>query len=418
MQRPSGLRVALAVEGTRGDVHPLLALGESLRAAGHHPILCGPLDAAPAAALRGLAFRPVGLDVRAYLTRHASLMQSSAARVSRWADRHFREQLPRHFRDLLAATEDADLLVSTGTLLAAPSIAEARGLPYRFVLYCPALLASAEHAPASLPLGGLPRAANRLLWRALRALLGARLSGPLARERARLGLPPVRDVYRHLLGDAPVLAADAALAPCPPEWSALLQIPALDPFREGPLPEKLEAFLRAGEAPVYVGFGSATDPDARATSELQLGAAADAGVRLVLSRGWAGLGDLALPEQALSIGDVPHASLFPRVAAVVHHGGAGTTTSAARAGVPQIVVPHLLDQFYWGERVHRLGLGPAPIPRRRLTRAGLALALLSLRDNEWLASRAARLGESLRDALRRQEPPAAAVLRGLAPEAA
>lgn len=414
MREPARLRVALAVEGTRGDVYPLLALAESIRALGHHPIVCGPIDAASAAAERGLAFRPVGLDVRAYLTEHASLMRASAAQVARWADQHFREQLPRHFRDLLEATEDADLLVSTGTLLAAHSIAEYRRIPYRFVAYCPALLESAEHPPATLPLRALPPTLNRILWRAMRALMQVRLSGPLARERARLGLPPVRDVYRHALGDLPVLAADAALAPCPPEWSALPQIPALDAFREDPLPEKLEAFLRAGEPPVYLGFGSATDPDPRGTSELLLGAAADAGLRVLLSSGWAGLGALPLPEQALSIDDVSHASLFPRVAAVVHHGGAGTTTTAARAGVPQIVVPHLLDQFYWGERVRCLGLGPAPIPRRRLTREALALALRSLRDNEWLASRAAELGEVLRAALRRREPPALAVIQGLA----
>jgi vancomycin aglycone glucosyltransferase len=413
MRAPAGLRVALAVEGTRGDVHPLLALAESLREEGHRPVVCGPLDAAPAAAERGLAFRPVGLDVRAYLTRHASLMHSRAASVSRWAARHLREQLPRHFRDLLAASEGADLLIATGTLLAAHSVAEHHRIPFRFVAYCPALLESGAHAPAALPAPALPRIANRWLWRTTRGVMWASLAGPLSRERARLGLPPVRDVYRHALGDSPLLAADAALAPRPPEWSSLPQIPALDPFREGPLPEKLEAFLRAGEPPVYAGFGSATDPDPRRTSELLLGAAQDAGVRLLLSSGWAGLGDLPLPEQALAIGDVAHASLFPRVAAVVHHGGAGTTTSAARAGVPQVVVPHLLDQFYWARRVRDLGLGPDPIPRRRLTRAGLALALRALRDNEWLSARAAGLGEALRDALRRREPPARAALRGL-----
>jgi len=120
----------------------------------------------------------------------------------------------------------------------------------------------------------------------------------------------------------------------------------LHPFEPGPLPEKLEAFLDAGEPPVYVGFGSMTDPDPAAATRVVLEAVARAGVRAVLSRGWAGLGGVPLPSEVMEIGPVSHASLFARVAAVVHHGGAGTTTTAARAGAPQILVPHILDQFH------------------------------------------------------------------------
>jgi vancomycin aglycone glucosyltransferase len=172
-----------------------------------------------------------------------------------------------------------------------------------------------------------------------------------------------------------------------------------------PAPPKLEAFLEQGEPPVYIGFGSMTDPNPRITTRAVLAGVTDAGCRAVLSEGWAGLGGGGLPEHVMVVGSVPHASLFRRVAAVVHHGGAGTTTMAARAGVPQIVVPHVLDQYYWAERVSRLGVG----------------SLRALRDNELVSENAAALGERLRERIATREDPALAVLdlpQGATPRAA
>ena len=117
----------------------------------------------------------------------------------------------------------------------------------------------------------------------------------------------------------------------------------------------------------------------------------------MISRGWAGLAGDSLPENVFAVGGVSHAPLFPRVALVVHHGGAGTTTTAARAGVPQVVVPHVLDQFYWARRVSLLGLGPPPLPRSRLCAEGLAATLASTLDNDVLAERARALGARLRE---------------------
>ena len=228
----------------------------------------------------------------------------------------------------------------------------------------------------------------------------------------RLGLAPARDLYALLRGQAPAFAAEEllALAARGPVRRASSAVGCLHPFVEEPLPEKLEDFLRAGEPPVYVGFGSMTDPDPAASTRLVLDAVERAGVRAVLSAGWAGLGDAPLPESVMVVGSVSHAALFRRVAAVVHHGGAGTTTTAARAGAPQIVVPHVLDQFHWARRVARLGLGPPALPRRGLRAEQLAQAIA--RDARQRAARAsarAELGARLRDALRTRPHPADAL---------
>jgi vancomycin aglycone glucosyltransferase len=223
----------------------------------------------------------------------------------------------------------------------------------------------------------------------------------------------VRGALDHLLGDRVLLAAEPELAP--PPRAARIRVEAigcLHPFdADAELPGKLETFLAAGEPPVYVGFGSMTDPAPAATTRLVLEAVERAGVRAVLSQGWAGLGEGALPESVAVVGTVPHPALFRRCAAIVHHGGAGTTTTAARAGVPQIVAPHLLDQFYWGARVTDLGIGVSLRARRGLAAATLADAITALRDNDLVAERAAELGARLRDAMQGRDV-AAQVLGG------
>jgi vancomycin aglycone glucosyltransferase len=158
----------------------------------------------------------------------------------------------------------------------------------------------------------------------------------------------------------PWLAADPVLWPwektglCDPVVTGAWILPDTRP-----LPAELVAFLEAGEAPVYVGFGSMTVPTAKAAGQMALDAVRALGRRAVVGKGWA---DLALADDrgdCLAVADINQQALFKRVAAVVHHGGAGTTTAAARAGAPQAIVPQIVDQPYWAGRVAKLGIGVA-----------------------------------------------------------
>jgi UDP:flavonoid glycosyltransferase YjiC (YdhE family) len=173
------------------------------------------------------------------------------------------------------------------------------------------------------------------------------------------------------------------------------QVGYLLPKDETLLPPKLESFLQAGPPPVYLGFGSMVDPGPARTTRLLLEAIERAECRAILARGWAGLGDGPLPDSVFRAGPLPHANLFPRLAAVIHHGGAGTTTTAARSGIPQIVIPHFLDQYYWGHRTHLLGVSPPPLPRVKLSADRLAELISATLDNEFLANRARELAERL-----------------------
>lgn len=391
------MRIALVVDGTRGDVQPMLVLGAALGAGGHDVLLCGPPDFRSATEAGGIAFHPVGVDVREYLTANAHAIDGRAHTILRESVRYTRASARAQFETIPDATAGADCIIGAGVQLAGASAAELHGVPYRYVSYCPGILPSREHAPFTLPAQSLPEWANQAAWKATRGFFLAVVRPWVNAHRRALGLAPVKDVVEHLLTGQIIVAADRALAPLPADvpFSAR-QVPALLPDPGDPLPAKLEAFLAEGPPPVYFGFGSMTDADPARTTRALLDAIASTGARALVSRGWANLGGIALPEGVIEIDAVCHARLFPRVAAVVHHGGAGTTTTAARAGAPQIVIPHVLDQFYWGRRVQLLGLGPPPIPRKLLDASRLASALAATLDNEALAERAREIGERLR----------------------
>jgi len=395
----SDLRIALAAEGTRGDVYPMFALAEAFRRRGHDPVVCASPDFAPDAAARGIEYREIGHGVRPFLENHAHAVAHGGLELFRSIREYMDATLVRQFRDLPDATRGADLVIGAGVQGAAASCAELHRAVYRYVAYCPAVLASPDFAPAVFPFRPLPRWVNRVLWGALRWSFNAGMRRPVNAQRANLGLPPVRDIYAQLVSRRPVIACDRGLIELSPELERETDtIPCLHPVAPTPLPPKLETFLESGPAPVYLGFGSMTDPDPPATTRMLLDAIDRVGCRALISVGWAGLGQGPLPENVMSVGTCSHAALFPRVALVAHHGGAGTTTTAARAGTPQLLIPHLLDQYYWSQRVAQLGLGPAPIRRDRLTSGSLADALRAMLDNEWLTQRARESGARLRAA--------------------
>jgi UDP:flavonoid glycosyltransferase YjiC (YdhE family) len=391
------MRLALAAEGSRGDVQPMLGLASRLIERGHQAMVCAPPDLRRFVEERGLEFRPLGTDIHRFLAENADALHRGPVVATRLAKKRFGRILQEQFEALPGAAAEADMIIGAGVQFAGPSVAEARGIPYRLVAYCPVLFRSADYPPPVLPNQSLPRWVNRLAWRGFLGFNDRLLRGDLNRHRAALGLGPISDTYRYLVGERPLLAADAALAPAPDDVPVRVdQVGYLLPVDETLLPPKLESFLQAGPPPVYLGFGSMMDSDPAGTTRLLLDAVERTGCRAILARGWAGLGEGPLPDCVFGAGPLPHANLFPRLAAVVHHGGAGTTTTAARSGVPQIVMPHLLDQYYWGHRVNLLGVAPPPLPRMKLSASRLAELISATLDNELLADRARELAERLR----------------------
>jgi vancomycin aglycone glucosyltransferase len=367
------MRVLLSTIGSRGDVQPVVALASRLRECGEEVRVCAPPDFADWVEGLGIPFTPVGPLLRA-TAKPGSAVRPSPEQVRQAVAGTVAAQ----FAAVAEAAEGCDVVVAGGALqIAARSIAEHRGIGYVYAAYCPISLPSPHHAPPVYgTLGQRPSdgpADNRALWATDATHWNATWSDALNTHRADLGLAPVADVRGHVFTDRPWLAADPVLAPWPePSDLDVVQTGAWILPDERSLPADLEAFLDAGEPPVYFGFGSMKAPEDLAKTMVETARAL--GRRAVVSAGWA---DLELPDDGpdcTAVGEVNQQALFQRVAAVVHHGGAGTTTAATRAGAPQVVVPQMYDQHYFAQRVEHLGIGRAH-PAAPPTTDSLAAAL-------------------------------------------
>jgi vancomycin aglycone glucosyltransferase len=267
------------------------------------------------------------------------------------------------FETITAAAQGRDMILgATALQIAAPSIAEKLGIPYFFAAYCPAVLPSPHHAPPVLIMRGdkpAPAMADYSeLWIQDAKRWNDQWGDILNSHRTKLGLEPVSDVRGHILTDQPWLASDPTLGPWPDSVDeSVFQTGAWILKDERPLDPELEAFLDAGDPPVYFGFGSIRAP--RGVSSVMIQTARALGRRAILLRGWADLSLMDNEPDCIAIGEVNQQALFKRVAAVVHHGGAGTTHAATRAGAPQVLIPQHYDQHYWVERVQQLGIGTA-----------------------------------------------------------
>jgi UDP:flavonoid glycosyltransferase YjiC (YdhE family) len=187
--------------------------------------------------------------------------------------------------------------------------------------------------------------------------------------------------------------------PKPPDWWDNLHVTGYWILEDDPAYEPemaLVEFLRIEPKPVYIGFGSMVDHEKEETTSLILEALEISGSRAVLLGGWSELGAAELPETVISIDYVPHEWLFPRVAAVIHHGGAGTTAAGLRAGAPSVIVPFFADQFFWGWRVEDLGVGPGAVRREDLTAEKLAAAITQAVEDRSIRNNAVELGRLLR----------------------
>lgn len=364
------MRVLLSTGGTDGDSRPTLALASALQAAGHRVQVLADGAAAGLAARWDVPFEPLAGDIAAWMG-DGRRPDTQTRRVARMVRRHAGTWTRQH----LAHLPGADVVVSSSLALP-PALAagRARGVPVVGVSFQPVLPTSAFAHPLLGP-ARLPAALNRVAGELAVRSLFALYRGPVrAGVRAATGgsrLPRADDWPDLVLG-----AWSPLLAPAPEDWAPdLVRITGhWRPASAGdPLPDDLAAFLADGEPPVYVGFGSMRLPRPADTLRAVLGGLD--GRRAVLADGWSALGDAALPREVVRVGLVPHDRLFPRCAAVLHHGGAGTVHTAARAGVPQAVVPVLADQFFWARRLHVLGLAPAPLPLGRLTGARVRAAL-------------------------------------------
>lgn len=290
--------------------------------------------------------------------------------------RFLKRETIRQFETFPALFKGADLVLAASLSFAAASVCEKMGVPYRFVVFCPQVFPSVHHPCVFAKDHTGSRGWNWMTWQ-LDKLADRILFRPMINQCRRLiRLPPLhQSSLEHMLGSKPILAADNVLAPLPDDVAqSVTRVGNLRLARSSVLSAGIRRFLGEGAPPIYVGFGSMPHHHGQAVADMVLQAVRSLGQRLIFACGV----ERKVSEDCYFAADSDHPLLFPRLSAIVHHGGAGTTATASRSGVPQIVVPHILDQFYWARQVRRLGIGPTPIWRSRLNRRRLQERLFSV----------------------------------------
>jgi UDP:flavonoid glycosyltransferase YjiC (YdhE family) len=400
------VNIAVTAVGSRGDIQPYVALGRGLQRAGHRVRVLVDVAFADLVEAAGLDLVAVRADPRQALADDLRGIGANPVRIGKWITHHFRPMARDYSADVLAACRGMDAVLFSMLAFPAWHVAEALGIK-RLAAYLQPLTPTTAFAhvmappiPAWVPLR------NRLNWLSAHLISVAlfRLIRPIVDECRRdvLGLQPLPwRVYRSLdVATEPVLYGYSAhIQPKPADWGEWLHVTGywfLEADDTWQPPRALAEFLAEKPAPVYVGFGSMREHGADAATGLVTEALRRAGQRGILL-GAAGVSEPErLSETILATGAVPHDWLFPRCAAVVHHGGAGTTSAGLRAGVPAVTVPFFADQFFWGRRLNELGVGPAPIRRTRLTTERLAAAIRTVTGDGEVRRRAADLGARIR----------------------
>ncbi|MDR0245453.1 MAG: glycosyltransferase [Burkholderia sp.] len=388
------MKLVIATYGTEGDTRPLAALGRALQDAGHEVRLLADAATLGAAAALGVPSAPLSGDIRRAIAPDGALADAVRRRggfndTSKALAAIANANTAAWMREVADASDGCDaILVSGLASFVGLSVAEYRRVPAIGAGMIP-ITPTAGFASPFLPPGKVPRWLNRASHRFVNALLWQAFRQSTNAARASVcGLPP----RKHVWTDHPMLyGVSPALLSGPADWPPNVQACGqwrIDAHAWAPPPE-LSAFLEAGDPPVYIGFGSMAGFDRAAMVDALTHALA--GRRALFYPGWSGIDASMLPAHVRVIGDTPHDGLFPRVSMAIHHGGSGTTHSAARAGIPSVVVPFAGDQCFWANRLQRLGVADAPVAGRRVEAAALARAIAFAERGETKA-RATALG--------------------------
>ncbi len=407
------MRIGIQTWGSTGDVRPFVALAAALTRAGHQVhLVVTDIDQRD--------YRHYAEEYGFRITQVATPVIADAAQLHEIGRRCIEARTPAAqgriiYRETFLpvveamAVEAAQLVASNEILVGhfflhfLRAMAEKAGKPYVTVALAPFLLPSRLVYPSGAP--RLGAWFNPLWWTLAGMVINRLFLGDSNVWRARLDLPPKRDQLREIFlgADLDLIASSPQLFPAPADWPAsyrqcgFFDLP--EDSRGDPIPAEVANFIAASAAPLFITFGSLMPMDA-ATLKAHL-AIFTAALRLTGRRAivqlparWSG----ALPQSdhILMVRFISHRRVFPRCAMIVHHGGAGTTHTAMRAGVPSIVIPHLADQFFWGERLFQLGAAPRPIPLRKLNAQRLATAIEVVSASSAMRERARGLSEVMR----------------------
>jgi UDP:flavonoid glycosyltransferase YjiC (YdhE family) len=404
------MRITIPALGSRGDVQPLIALGLGLQGSGYD------VRMATHDVFESMV-RDLGLEFFLIPVNPVEVMESDEGKAAMEQGgnpiksmRAFTKMMYPHMlkcgRACWEACQGTDaMLSSTFGSYFTPHINAKLDVPAIGAFLQPAWITGSFGPQLVSPWKRRSRFRNRLLWRIHDAMYWFPQKAWINDWRTNdLGLPrlPRLQFGSGQWKDGTALSLfgfSPSVLPKPPDWGDNVHVTGywfLDLQTNWKPPRDLEAFLNAGPPPIYVGFGSMSTRSSGEATKIILDALAGTGRRGLLAKGWGGVAKGDLPENVFIIESAPHDWLFPRMAAVVHHCGAGTAAAGLRAGIPTIPVPYFADQPYWGKWLFDLGVAARPIPQAELSVDRLAAAINTVTGDKEIKSSAAALAQKIR----------------------
>lgn len=401
------MEILLSGFGSRGDVQPLIGLAQGLQHVGYTVRIAAGSNFRGWIEAAGVGFADIGVDIQALMNTSTAQSWVEDSSNNPMSEMRTMRSLMHDFavpasKEMLDYCSGADVIVSSLlTVGIFDAIAQKLGQKHIFMLLQPMMNTSMGDSLIRPFIPGRTHAINRLAGFIQTNIMWSIFGEAINSVRTdTLHIPPMtRSQFRHVWNNTPLINGFSPLvSPHAPDWPDHVYTTGYWFYDKHPgwQPDSaLQHFLQAGPPPVYLGFGSMSNRNPEATANIMIEALQKTGQRGIISKGWAALHSRDLPDSIFLLDSAPHDWLFPQMAGIVHHGGAGTTATALRAGVPSTIVPHMADQFYWGRRIYELGVGGKMIHRHKLNTDRLASAIQQMVSDQSMQRRTTELGAKI-----------------------
>jgi len=377
------MKIACVILGTRGDVQPMVALATGLIKKGHEVIICAPSENEQLVRAYNCPFVAFGPEIKKAIKENPEKQKGGVA--VKISPSHGKKMISDQITLLPDKIKGVDLVLGTGIVVGVHTAADVLKVPYRLVAFYPVILGTTKDDPFK----------NRMMFGFGRKMMNLMIRGFINKLRANYGLAPIQDVWQHWMGENVILACDKELNAAREGTAfAFTQTAFMLLPPKNVLPDEVETFLKAGKPPVYIGFGSNPIENAEKYCQMFEQVRDATHQRLIISKGWAEFpGSNA--RDILYVDEIPFELLFPRLAAVIYHGGTGTMSAIARAGIPQAAFPFMGDQFDNRRQIVKTGLGPDTCDFKKISAEAISSAITACITNDLYKQNAIALSQKL-----------------------
>jgi vancomycin aglycone glucosyltransferase len=379
------MKIACVIFGTRGDVQPMVALAVGLKKKGHEVVICAPPENEELVTRNNCPFVAFGPEIKKAIREKPEKQKGGVA--VKISPSQGKKYILDQINQLPDKIKGVDLVLAAGIVMGVQTAADILKVPYRLVAFYPIILGTTRDDPFK----------SRMMFGFGRKMMNLMMKGYINKERAKFGLPPIKDIWDHWMGENVIIACDKELNAARDGVAfAFTQTGFMLLPPEKVLPENVENFINSGNPPVYIGFGSNPISSPEKYSAMFEQVRNSTGQRLIVSKGWAELPESNL-QDILFVDELPFELLFPKLAAVVYHGGTGTMAAVARVGIPQAAFPFMGDQFSNQKQIVKLGLGPNTNNFKKMTAESLSSAITDCITNETYRKNAVEISQKLKE---------------------